>query len=125
MICFEISINEKPICIAGIESKFGILTSILTWVRRDLAKFPADIRDNISEEELNFEVSGLINFGKNDSEELAWVRESLSPGDEIKIKIVESSHIDEPSSRKRPDPDLVEKEKRRYFESLKRDFEKE
>lgn len=123
MICFEIFVNEKLICTAGIESKFGVLASNLAWVRRDLDQFKANVRNDVPEEELNFDVSGQSSVTEHDYEMLDWVRQSLSPGDEIKIRIMESTHADEPSGRRRDDPDLVEKAQRRYYEKLKEKYE--
>ena len=125
MICFEIFINGEKICTAGIDSEFGVLTSILTWVKRDLNQFSLKDRHKMLEEELDFNVGGHISYGKNDYENLDWIKKSLSPGDEIKIKIIESPQADEPSSRARSDPAFVEKQKRKYFERLKKEYEKE
>jgi hypothetical protein len=125
MICFQIFINGKKICTAGIQSEFGVLTSILTWVKRDLSQFSSEDRHKMYEEEIDFNVGGHISYGKNDYENLDWIKRSLSPGDEIKIKIIESPQADEPSSRVRSDPDFVEKQKRKYFERLKNEYEKE
>ena len=125
MICFEIFVNGKKICTAGIDSEFGVLTSILTWVKRDLNQFSSEDRHEMLEEELDFNVGGHISYGKNDYENLDWIKKSLSLGDEIKIRIVESAKADEPLNRARSDPDLVEKQKRKYFERLKKEYEKE
>jgi len=125
MICFEISINGKKICIAGINSKYGTLTSILTWVKRDLNQFSPEVRHKIPEEKLDLNVGGYISHAKNDDENLEWINQSLSPGDEIKIRIIESPQAGEPTKRVRPDPDFVKRQKREYFEKLKTEYEKE
>lgn len=123
MISFEVKINGEKVCIAGIEHEFGALATILSWVSRDLRDFPEESRSRVPQEELKFDVSGTIAYGKNDDENLRWVHRSLSPGDEINIKILESAHFDEPKSRERSDPHLVEKAKRDYYEKLKREYE--
>lgn len=125
MICFEILINDKKVCTAGVQSKFGVLSSNLTWVRKDLNRFSDEARKTVPEEELNFDVSGNSDLGNNRSEALEWIRQSLSPGDEIKIRIKELNQADEPSSRRYDDPDLVEKVQRRYYEKLKEKYEKD
>ena len=124
MICFEISKNGEKICTAGIDSEFGVLTSILTWLKRDLNEFPAKSRGDIAQEELSLNVSGHKNHGKNDFENLYWLRDSISIGDEITIKVIESGGYDEPESRKRQDPNFVEKQRQKYFEKLKQEYEK-
>jgi hypothetical protein len=125
MICFEIHINGKKVCTAGVDSPYGVLTSILTWVRRDLRQFQLEKRGKIQEEEINFDVGGHISHGKNDHENLKWIKESLSIGDEITIRIIDLDKSDEPLERKRSDPDFVEKQKRKYFEKLKEEYEKD
>ena len=122
MICFEIHINDKRICTAGIDSEFGVLSSILTWVKRDLNEFPFESRDKIQIEELTLDLSGHKSHGKNDYENIKWISKSLSVGDEIKIKIIESEIFDEPIEKNRSDPDFVEKQKRKYFEKLKQEY---
>lgn len=122
MICFEIHINGKKVCIAGIDSEFGVLSSILTWVKRDLKEFPDQKRENIQEEELKFDLGGHISHGKNDYENLDWIRKSLSVGDELTIKIIESDEYDEPYKKERSDPDFVEKQKRKYLEKFKQEY---
>ena len=124
MICFEIWINDKKVCTAGVQAKFGVLSAILTWVRRDLNQFAEEERKTVLEEELNFDVSGHSNLGENDTEMAEWIRGSLKPGDEIKIRIQESNHVDEPSSKRRDDPNFVEKAQKRYYEKLKKKYEK-
>jgi hypothetical protein len=123
MICFEVKINGKKLSIAGIENEFGALTTILRWVSRDLRDFPEESRSSVTKEELKLTVAGSITHGKNDHENLNWVMREISPGDEICIKILHSSHIDEPQSRERSDPDLVEKAKRDYYQKLRREYE--
>ena len=123
MICFQVKINGEEVCTAGIDSEYGIVTAILDWVRRDLKNFPKESRSTVPEEELRFNVSGSITHAWDDHENLRWVHRSVSPGDEICIKIIESHQIDEPQSRERMDPDLVKKAKREYYEKLKREYE--
>ena len=123
LICFVVEINGEKICTAGIDSEYGIVTAILDWVRRDLKNFSEESRNTVLEEELNFNVSAAITHGKNDIENLRWINCSLAPGDEICIKIIESDQVDEPQSKERRDPDLVDKAKREYYEKLKREYE--
>lgn len=117
MICFEIVINGNKVCTAGVDAEYGVLSSILTWVKRDLRAFPAENKDLIQDEELNINVAGHIRHGRNDFENLEWIKQSLSPGDEINIRIIESPDADTPSKRHRSGPGFVDKRKREYFEN--------
>ncbi len=122
MICFEIFINGNKACTAGVDSKYGVLSSILTWVKRDLNNFSSSTRDKIPSEELDLNVSGQISRSQNDYENLDWIKERLSIGDEIKIRIIESSKVDPPSKRQQSDPDFLKKQKRKYYENLKKEY---
>ncbi len=122
MICFEIFINGNKACTAGVDSEYGVLTSMLTWVKRDLNNFSASTRDNIPSEELDLRVSGQISRSQNDYENLDWIKESLSIGDEIKIRIIDSPKADEPPQRQSSDPNFVEKQKQKYYEKLKKEY---
>jgi hypothetical protein len=56
MIAFEVSLNGKRVCTAGVQD-FGVLSAIVSWVRRR----PAQSRDGKTiEEELTVEVGGLV-----------------------------------------------------------------
>ena len=123
MICLEVKINGKIICNASIGHDFGIVCAIIDWVNRDMDLFPNDKEPMFKGEEMKLSVSGSATYGKDDSEELSWINRNLSIGDEITIKIVESDVCDPPKSRKRLEPDFVEKAKRRYFEKLKSEYE--
>ena len=98
------------------------MSTILTWVKRDLNEFPSENRDKIQKEELTLDLSGHKSHGRNDYENIKWIRKSLSVGDEVKIKIVESEKYDEPIEKKRSDPDFVEKQKRKHFDKLKQEY---
>ena len=52
---------------------------------------------------------------------LKWAERKLCIGDQIRIKVVQTSKVDRPRSRKREDPGLDEKQKRRYYKRLKRE----
>lgn len=123
MIGFEIALNGKKIFLAGAACEYGVLSAILTWVRRDMRRHPEKKNHEASEEELRLDVSGAINHAPDDDENLKGFGGQLSLGDEISIKIIETDQTDEPSTRSRRDPELVRKAKRSYYLSLKREFE--
>jgi hypothetical protein len=120
MIAFEVSLNGKVVSTAGVKD-FGVLTAILSWVRRRSDK----ARDGKTiEEELTFEVGGLDSHNPDLSEHLKWLSKALHVGDVVSIHIVDRDAVNLPKSRKRDDPKKIAKAKRRYYERLKRELEK-
>jgi hypothetical protein len=111
MIAFEIFVNEEKVCTAGVDSDYGMLTSILSWAKRDLSRLPAEIRSEVSGEELKMVVSGQKSLGGNDFENLQWKGRNLKLGDEIRIAIVDVDRVDAPASTKKISPKYVEKKR--------------
>lgn len=109
MIAFDIFVNEKKVCTAGVDSAYGMLTSILSWAKRDLSRFPAEVRSNVSGEELKLVVSGQKSLDDNDLENLQWKGCDLKPGDEIRIAVVDVDRVDAPVSSKKISPKYVTK----------------
>lgn len=109
MIAFEIFVNDEKVCTAGVESDYGMLTSILSWTKRDVGRFPAEVRSEVSSEELKMVVSGQKSLGGNDFENLQWKGRHLQPGDEVRIAIVDVDHVDAPESTKKINPQYVKK----------------
>ncbi len=114
--------NGSRICTAGVKGR-GVLSAITTWVER-VAHDPntGDPIEAKFEEELTLDVGGLAQDHDGANVHLKWFGRALHIGDEIRIKVIRASHVDEPKTRKREDPDLVEKQKRRYYERLKREY---
>lgn len=109
MIAFDIFVNDEKVCTAGVDSDFGMLTSILSWAKRDLGRLPAEVRSEVSGEELKMVISGQKSLGGNDFENLQWKDHTLQPGDEIRIAIVNVDHVDAPASTKKISPKYVKK----------------
>jgi hypothetical protein len=123
MIAFEIEMNGKKLCTAGIDAKFGILTSILSWAKRDVSQLSEEAKAKVPEEELKLTVGGHISYSKDDYENVQWSGRELKPGDQINIKIIETNEADEPKTKKRSDPKFIDLQKRKYFEQLKKEYE--
>jgi hypothetical protein len=85
MRAFEVSVNGKKLCLAGICND-GVLTSIVNWVARS------------GEGDLFLTVSGLIS---QTEEHVDWARHYLSVGDEVHIKITETDSADKPIEKYR------------------------
>lgn len=72
---FEITLNGQKIATAQVESDFGVLSAIVTWVRRV---------DN--SESLDFIITG------RDSEQaknLQWARHDLKLGDKLLLSVID------------------------------------
>jgi hypothetical protein len=112
MIAFEISINGKKESVAGIETKFGVLTAILSWAHRDVKQLSEAAREKIDSEELRFHVGGQSRRAKKYYENIIWINRQLEKGDEITIRIVETAKTDEPVSREKQDLAFEEQAKK-------------
>ena len=109
MIALDIFINGERACTAGVDSDFGMLTAIVSWVKRDLNRMPAEIQAEIAAEEFKIAVSGQKSAGAEDFENLQWQGRSLRPGDEIRIAIVDTDRVDPPETVKKVHPKYVKK----------------
>lgn len=89
-----------------------MLTTTVTWVLGDGEGLPKGV------EELEMQVRGLVS---RTDEHLEWLARQLQRGDEIAIRVVESSAADEPHRRKPDSPT----EKRRRQESYVRHMAEE
>lgn len=74
---FEITLNGEKIASSRVDAEFGVLTAIVTWVKRSL--------DN--SESLDVVVSGLDSVKQ---QPLKWLNEELSIGDILTISVTES-----------------------------------
>ena len=72
---------------------------------------------------VDLRVGGLLHYGKHDYEHLNWIKRSLEIGDEILIRVVETSALTEPVCKRREDPNLVKNARREYYENLKQEYE--
>ena len=101
---FEISINGKRHCIAG-QNAFGVLSAILSWVKRRPERFPDNGTMTLEEwtaEELRFDVGGIDNDDPAGPQQTSWNPQDglrLKAGDEILIRILPAGAHDEPTSR--------------------------
>ena len=117
MIGFEVEVNGERMCLAGV-GDFGVLTTIISWVRT---------RATVSEEgeqvnKLELQVGGLKEADTGRAQ-ITWLNKKLVPGDEIRIRIVNTDHVDEAARIEPIDPNADLKRKREYYERLKAEFE--
>lgn len=113
-IAFEITINNERKIVAG--TKVVSVLSFIICYQKALSNKDEDI------DSIELRVGGLLHHDKLDYEHLDWIKRHLKIGDEIKIRIVKSSNFTQPT-RRREDPQLVEKAKRKYYENLKKEYE--
>ena len=97
----EVLLNGRPVAIAGVES-FGVISAVVTWVRRNPASITAKMRSDKEFDEIHFlreicelEVSGLDAAA---DKHVSWAREALRPGSEVTIRILPAGEFDAPRS---------------------------
>ena len=106
--CYEVYKNGELLCKAGLDSEFGVLNTILTWVKR---------KDG--SESLDLDVSGLDSV---DNKSLRWVKESLASGDEISIKITENTEYTESTARPPFDKERYREDQIKHYYRLKEEL---
>jgi hypothetical protein len=121
MIAFDVFLNRKKLARAGVGPD-GVLTAMTTWVRRRAPESggtrPQWDRD------LSFSLGGYRSANGDAGEHFKWEDRKLKRGDVLTIKVITAARVDEPRRRIAEDPELVERSQRRYYQRLKRKFEK-
>lgn len=106
MRAFEVYLNGKRLCLAGIGDD-GVLN---TMVDHGVGK---------GWNQQTLRVGGLINATQ---EHVIWSRRRLKIGDEVRVKIVETASIDRPKERIRIDPKEDLKRQKQYVRDLAKKF---
>lgn len=87
MICLEVYLNDKKICVAGVDES-GLVTAIVTVIPHR----PQEIEKGLPL--ADFRVGGLVN-----NEHVRWTepeKSDLKIGDEVTFKVIELETADEP-----------------------------
>src|ERR1700675_1889590 len=101
MRVFEVFLNGKRLCVAGLGSD-GVMTVIVNhtkWKRSDTTHFEVGgfvatpIDENVKRRRLLLK-----------TENVKWRRARLKTGDELRVRILESKSADKPKQRKRANP---------------------
>jgi hypothetical protein len=121
MIAFDVFLNGKKLARAGVGSN-GVLTAMTTWVRRRTSQRGRKRRQ--WDRDLSFSLGGYRSTNGDVGEHFKWEDRKLKPGDILTIKVITTARVDEPRRRIAEDPELVERSQRRYYERLKRKFER-
>jgi hypothetical protein len=107
MRAFDVSLNGKKLCRAGIGDD-GVLTTVLSWVT---SKGAGD---------LFLEVGGLVSPVE---EHISWVNQKLlDVGDTIQVTVVEAESVDEPTNKPRPSEAELLKARKRYVRKMAKQF---
>jgi hypothetical protein len=117
MPAFQVSLNDKKLCTAGV-GEHGVLTTMVTWVRRKGGATREKKPDSV-EEELSLHVGGLITPKQ---EHVDWVERRLKAGDEVRVKIVGTTKVDQPRARRKNDPARDLRAKKKYCRMLAKEF---
>ncbi len=120
MIAFEVVLNGKRTCVAGVPG-YAVLTAIVTWVHRHAR--PPHLPKETSE--LTLSVSGLDSNSSTHGEgqHLYWFESALRVGDKVQVTVVERDTVDEPRSR-RPTatPEQMEQSRKRSARYYLREY---
>ena len=117
MIAFEVFLNGNKVCRAGV-GDLGVLTTVLSWVRREGRNTETKEPGNI-EEELTLNVSGLISSKK---EHVRWSESKVTIGDEVRVRVVSAESVDPPDDRSTEDPAEDIGRQERYVEQMAKRF---
>ena len=115
MVAFEVFRNDERLCVAGV-GDFGVLIACVNWVAHSPEKLEQRRTAGISEQppnELNVQVSGL------QSDEAPplhkeWTDTTLQVGDQIKIRVIDASHVDPAAAEHRDEPGDALEQKKAY-----------
>lgn len=106
MRAFEVHLNNKKICVAGIGGD-GVLTTIIDYV------------GGYGRGETALTVGGLIS---SKDEHVSWIkRRKLRKGDELLVKVVEVETVDNPRHRHRKTRDEL-RERKLYVRAAAKSF---
>ena len=106
MRAFEISLNGKRLCLAGV-GKDGVLSTTITHV-------PFRKR-----RETRLYVGGIV---LPQDEHVFWKQSILHLGDEVRLKVVEKEKVDVPRERVRRDPAAEANAQKRYVRKMAKKF---
>lgn len=114
MLAFEIHINGKRKCTAGIRGPC-VLTASLCWVLREPKSRGGKCK------ELNLGMSGLVSRSE---EFVEWLQRDLQPGDEVTIRIIETAKVDKPKKkcRERATPAQIRRRKQALVTRLAKEL---
>lgn len=122
MLCFEVLLNRKRVCLAGV-GESGVLSTIVSWVGGS----PQSPRKGGSTRagEAHLHVGGLHNPEPHLNVHPRWVDERLKSGDEVTVRLVRASRPDVARHNLVQTHDEIRELQRRYYLEMKEEFENE
>jgi hypothetical protein len=117
MIAFEVFLNGNKVCTAGV-GDLGVLTAMLTWVRREGKNTEFKESRNV-EEELTLNVGGFVS---SKHEHVRWSESTLAVGDDIRVCVVDLESVDVPGDRRAEDPEEDTRRQEVYVERMAKRF---
>lgn len=120
MLCFDVVVNGKRLCRAGVK-RAGVLSAIVSWVGGSPNAASKGGRTRRGETKL--EVGGLYHVGRTRDVFPHWVSRRLMPGDEVTVCLVEAKAFDRAQREKVETPQSVEEQERAYYERMRRKHE--
>jgi hypothetical protein len=105
MLSFNVSLNGKKLCLAGI-GKRGVLSAIISWVASERG------------EDLFLQVGGLAN-----EEHIDWIdQKRLQVGDEIRVEICDAESVDDSTGKRRMNAAETLDRKKEYVRRLAKEL---
>jgi hypothetical protein len=117
MKVFDVSINGRKICRAGVGAD-GVLTAIVGWSKLTGMAAAEARRLGQPPDETRLHVGGL----RNDTH-FSWSDRNLQPGDRVTIEVTQARTSDPPAGRKRNDPAQQQRREKEYYLRLKQKFD--
>ena len=96
MVGWEIQVNGKRVCTAGLADKGALTMMLASFLDQDMARPTFDVR-------------GFLDDKGEGVAFMVWIKEKLKLGDAIMIRMVEVAEIDEPMERWREANALIDK----------------
>jgi hypothetical protein len=114
MIAFEVYLNGKKLCTAGV-GDLGVLSTCLCW----RGPHPYKKGGPPVAEYIRLDVGGIVESFR---EHVRWVDRKIKCGDMVSIKIVELTSVDKPREKQRPDPVEDMRRQKRYVRQMAKRF---
>lgn len=119
MICFDVGLNGRRLCRAGV-GESGTITTFVSWTGG--APLCPKPRGRTKAGLLQLSVGGA--FGSLERQEYPqWVERQIKPGDTVSITVVKADSADRYRRKDLITAESTAKLERRYYRELKRRFE--
>ena len=120
MICFEIILNRRRLCVAGVGDS-GVLSTIISWVGGSPAAPSKRGRTRAGDAQLH--VGGLYNPEPHVNVHPRWINKRLKAGDEVTVRVIKCNHPDIAKEKTIQTDDDIREQQRQYYLSVKEQFE--